>query len=201
MMKQIHRLFPLTPQLITITESGTWTCPATGTYRVRCYGACGAGAEGGVAAGNGGAGGGFAQVTGIIEQDTACTVLVTDAPGDGVTFTDDASFVVYAANGYDGLSGYGGGTVGVDPPQQGDVTYTGGTGGLETGGLSGAGGARATENGNGIDGGGVAGVGTDQDGNSGVGLGSGGSGGGMATGPATVGGVGDPGYITIQRIS
>lgn len=188
--------------LITLTESGTWVCPATGTYRVRCYGACGHGSEGSEFTwGTGGGGGGFGESELMIDIGMECTITIDESAYGSVRLDspDHGGNYVEGSNGFNGVDGgYGGGDEGYSDPNTGDITYRGGAGGSPGGGLSGAGGTRATEAGNGVTGGGAAGVFTGQNGLSGISLNSGGSGGGIGT---TTGGVGGPGYITIQRVS
>ena len=94
------------------STSGTWTCPATGKYRIYCFGACGAGGAGGScgrssAAGGGGGSGGNSGA--VVVSDLNFTV------GDTVPITINSSISSFGneisaqAGAAGGVGGYGAG--------------------------------------------------------------------------------------------
>lgn len=175
--------------LITITESELWTAPATGNYRVRCYGWCMPGGDGQSSfVGSGGGGGGFAEKVLALVGGTDYYIGTPSGNAENVVFADETNSIAYVSTQNADNSDPGAGNFG-------DTLYTGGSGGI-----NGYGGTRATEAGNGVDGGGAAPGAAGQPGQSGVGIGSGGGGGGEGD-PPQPGGAGDPGYVTILRVS
>lgn len=137
---QSNSVTPTEQVVFQVTSSGTWTAPATGTYRIHCVGG---GGGGGGFYGSGGAGGFYATGTLSLVGGTAYTVTI----GNGGIRTDSG-----------GTAGSGGSTSFVGPST---ITANGGGGGSSrnfgtsgVGGNGGSGGAPAANASTGHGGGG-----------------------------------------------